>query len=735
MLQTLLRNLEPKSLFPSLTIGFVVGIQNAILALAFAVMIFSGDLAPYIATGITILLLGNIIHSVIVALGSSLPGTITAVQDSPAVIIAIVATAMLASMPEAGPETKFYTVLAAIMLSTLLTGLIYLLLGKFKLGNLVSFMPYPVVGGFLAGTGLLLVMGSLQVMSGEAVTLLNLSPLFQTGAWLRWIPGVVFAIVLFGLVMRAGHYLVLPGVLAATIAIFYGTLAATNTPVAEAARAGWLVSGMPQGETLFRLWNPLGFARVDWGVLIGQAGSLLACAVISLLSLLLNITALGLSTGQEIDLNNELENNGWANLLSGAGGSLIGYPLLGSTSLAYRLGARNRLNGIFVASVIGLTLALGGSFLGYFPNLMLGGLLFFIGLDFLYSWLYRTWFNMPRIDYAIVILIAVIINTAGFLEGVGVGIGLAVVLFVLQYSRTYSIRHTFSGISYQSSVDRPRMYTQLLRRKGDWLYILELQGFIFFGTATQILDHLRQRLDASASRQAPRFIILDFRLVTGIDSSAAFSFAKIMRLAKGKEIELVLTHLDLRIQKQLHKELPPGTVHYFPDLDHGVEWCENEMAGAFESVGLAARPASLFKQLIQVMPDAEAVETLKQHLQLREIQPGERIIDQGSKQCDLYMIETGKVTIQLECEDGCLLRLRSLGPGNFFGEMGIYTGEPASANVIAEQPTRLYRLRAEDLAHLEQAAPVVAAALHRFVVAYMSERLAKTTTTLQALLQ
>jgi SulP family sulfate permease len=210
------------------------------------------------------------------------------------------------------------------------------------LGNLVSYLPYPVIGGFLAGTGILLVFGAFQVMTGRNVTLLNLAPLFQNGAWWFWLPGVIFAVVLFWLVMKVSHYLVLPGVLVAAMVIFYLILWGTGTSVATAAQTGWLVSGLPKGEALFRWWNPAGFALVEWNAIFRQSGEIVACMVISLLSLLLNITAIGLSTGQEIDLDKELTNNGWANLLAGATGSIIGYPLLGSTSLAYRLGAKIR---------------------------------------------------------------------------------------------------------------------------------------------------------------------------------------------------------------------------------------------------------------------------------------------------------------------------------------------------------------------------------------------------------
>jgi SulP family sulfate permease len=739
MLQSLRRDLQPRFLFPSLTVGLLGGIQNAVLALAFAAMIFAADLKDYLAIGATILVVGTIIQSVVVMLGSSLPGMITGVQDSPAAIMMVVAIGILASMGAgAASDEKFYTVLAAIILTTLLTGLACLLLGLFRLGNLVSYIPYPVVAGFLAGTGILLVLGALGVMAGENVTLFNLPLLFKAGVVLRWLPGVIFALLLFELVRRVGHYLVLPAVLLGSVVIFYLVLWVTHTSIAIASAEGYLLGGMPTSGVLWEWWSITGLSKIDWTALAGQVGSLFACAVVCLLSVLLNITALEISTGQDIDLNIELKNTGLANLLSGVIGSIVGYPLLGATSLAYRLGGKIRLNGFFATLVCLAVLLAGGAFLPYFPNFILGGIVFFIGLDFLYSFLYETWFHLPKIDYAIVVAITALINLVGFLPGVGVGLALAVILFVVNYSHTQAVRYTLSGVTYQSTVHRPRLHEQLLLKKGDWLYILELQGFIFFGTANQLLEQVRERLERACD-QPPRFIILDFRLVTGIDSSTAFSFTKMKRLAEAKAVGLVLTHLTPAIHRQLEgSELlgeGPKAARIFPDLDHGIEWCEEEMIRTFESVGLAAKPESLLKQLLRALPSQFEVDELNRYLRKQEVPAGECIICQGERTGGLYMIESGQVRVQLACEDGSTLRLRTLGPGAFFGEMGVYSGERASATVVAEEPSVVYRLTTEDLEELEKTEPSLAASLHRFVAGYVSERLAKMTTTVEALLR
>ncbi len=159
------------------------------------------------------------------------------------------------------------------------------------------------------------------------------------------------------------------------------------------------------------------------------------------------------------------------------------------------------------------------------------------------------------------------------------------------------------------------------------------------------------------------------------------------------------------------------------------------MVMTFESTGLMARSGSLVKELIRTMPTPADVEILRNCLQAREVQPGECIIQQGQRPAGLYMVDSGQVSFMLESEDGSRLRLRTVGNGAFFGEMSLYTKEPATASAIADRATSLYQLSVEDLDRLEETAPQVASALHRFVATYMSERLAKMTNTVQALMQ
>jgi SulP family sulfate permease len=123
---------------------------------------------------------GIIIGMIVILVEISFPDMVALPQDSPAAILTLMATAIAGSMSASKtPENLFFTVVAAIVITSLLTGVCSLALGIFKLGGLIRFIPYPVVGGFLAGTGWLLVKGAIEVMTEISLSFSTLPSLFQ----------------------------------------------------------------------------------------------------------------------------------------------------------------------------------------------------------------------------------------------------------------------------------------------------------------------------------------------------------------------------------------------------------------------------------------------------------------------------------------------------------------------------------------------------------------------------
>jgi SulP family sulfate permease len=176
-------------LLPSLISGVLMGIIEAIFALSLGSLIFTGELAAYLPYGIGMALFAAAALMIGTSLTSRMPGVIGTTQDTSTVILAVIGAALASSLSAAGGQVEIATVLVAIAVSALLTGLLFMALGFFKLGRLVRFAPYPVVGGFLAGTGWLLVQGSFDVMAGFPLTFANIPALLQPEQLLLWVPG------------------------------------------------------------------------------------------------------------------------------------------------------------------------------------------------------------------------------------------------------------------------------------------------------------------------------------------------------------------------------------------------------------------------------------------------------------------------------------------------------------------------------------------------------------------
>lgn len=259
--------------------------------------------------------------------------------------------------------------------------------------------------------------------------------------------------------------------------------------------------------------------------------------IISAIALLLNASGLELTLRQDIDLNRELEAAGIANLAASIGGGPAGYHTLSLSALTHRLGANSRLAGFLTAGVCAATLFFGASILSLFPKPVLGGFLFFLGLSFLVEWLYDAWFKLPRTDYVLVLVILAAVGAVNFLAGVGVGVVVAIVLFVVNYSRINVVKLALSGANFRSNVERPASNRELIQEAGEQLLILRLQEYIFFGTAQNLLDQIRQRAENSTLRPL-RYVVLDFRLVHGLDSSAVSSVVRMKTVGRGEELPL-----------------------------------------------------------------------------------------------------------------------------------------------------------------------------------------------------
>ena len=138
-----------------------IAILQISFSIALAALIFSGPLSPALPTAAGAFILSGALASMFIGWRSSSVGVFASTQDTAGVVVAtVVGPATLAL----SGETRQVTALIIVAISTLIIGAVFLLLGQLRLGSLVRYLPQPVVGGFVAGTGWLMFRGGVEVM-------------------------------------------------------------------------------------------------------------------------------------------------------------------------------------------------------------------------------------------------------------------------------------------------------------------------------------------------------------------------------------------------------------------------------------------------------------------------------------------------------------------------------------------------------------------------------------------
>jgi SulP family sulfate permease len=725
---------QPRVLLPNLASGLIFGLLNIAYAVSLAAFIFTGGISEYLPAGVGIVLIAYFVAGLIIAIGSSIPGIISTPKGNICVIVALMAASIAGSNSLISQQQVLPTIVAGIMVSTIVSGVFLFTLGLFRIGNLIRFIPYPVIGGYFAGAGYLLVKGAISVMTGLGFTSGQMHLFIQPHYLMLWAPGLLFAILLFGLERRYKHFLLMPALLLAGIGLFYLLLSLTGTSIGQAKGLGLMFPDF-SGGGLFPHLNIALFQHISAPALIGEAGNIITIVFLCAISALLITSVVEIGTERYVCLERELKVAGAANIVTGLGGGVISLPAATDTILSYKLGAKSRLAGISNALLCGAAILIGPSLIIYLPKPLIGGLLLFFGISLLMEWAYDSWFKLPKADYFLVLFILVVIASFGYLKGVGIGIVIAGILFAVNYSRTNVVKHELTGSTCKSKVERAARQERLLQEKGDQVYILVLQGYIFFGTADKILTQIKQRME-NPKKLPLHFVVLDFHLVSNIDSSAVNSFTKLKQLSRRKQAILIFTNLNQSIRQQLqHIDFfyNKDTVFYdFPDLDHALEWCEDRILKTEEAEKLDHVP--LHQQLLELFPNKDAVPRFMKYLEHKKVPAGYCLFHQGDRADNLYLIESGKVAIMLEIDEGRSMRLRTMGAGTVLGEMGLYTKKPRSATAVTEEPSSLYSLSDEALNRIQAEDPELALSFHQFVVRSLADRIVRSNDELKELM-
>jgi SulP family sulfate permease len=716
------RGLDMPTLGRDMLSGFIGAMLQIAYCISFSALIFQEPIAVGFPLGLAALLMGTVITGVIVALTTTLSPA-TGGPDTPAVaVLSVLAGSIATTLSASGVSSDVIVVnaLIAITAGTVISGSFLYGLGALRCGQWLRFVPYPVVAGFLAGSAVLMMTGGAEVITQ---TNLTLSPT----SWVRlyspaYVPqlgvALLFALLIGASRRRIPPYLVLP-VVFISVLIVLDLILFGATP--DDIRRVWFLPSFGK----LSLWWPLSsITRPDiyWGVIAGSAGDIGALSLITAISMLLDVSSLEVARQRSADLDKELRTNGIANMVAGVLGGMGGNLSLNGAVMLEQSGAVTRWGGVFVALTCAVVLFAGADVGAYVPKAVLGGMLFYLGAILLVE-ICESPVQLSLVDWIFGIAIMLVICNFGYLQGVGLGIVVACVMFALNYSRVGVIRRHLTREDFSSNVVRSRDQSLLLQREGKRLHELWLSGFIYFGSSNVIFDRVTQTIEQQ--RDTPvEYVVLDFSRVSRLDTSAALSIAKLCHFCDSHGVALAFSGFNEGVRdcfERMRFFTNDRPHQVFDTRNEALEWCE-EMLLMHLEVGTVSTHTFETWLASEVGAHANFVR-LKSYLERHELKKGELLFRQGEPSDSIELIASGCVAITVDDEQGRPIKLRRVTGHTIVGEMGFYRYAPRAANVVAEERTVVYRLSKQSFEEMEQKHPETAAAFHRLMIRLLSERL------------
>jgi SulP family sulfate permease len=669
--------------------GAIVGATTLLNACAYATFLAGGPLAPLLPAILAALLIATAIVSLVLARAYSLPSAMGGPAGNAAAVVGA-AVAIAAHDPTGLQRSADVTVILA--LTALLPGVVMLALAAAKLGRAIRYFPYPVVAGFLAGTGWLLVVGAVRMAGPPGPLVLGLAcTIGLRVAFARWKSPLAFP--LAALAAIAGTW----------IALFVWRI-----PADAAREQGWLFTRLP--AALPALLTPETIRSAHWGAIANDWGPLAWVVIVVVAVSMLNGALLELETGIDERVDRDLFAMGTANIIAGLAGGFGSQLVLPTSLAASKLAPGSRSPG-YVVAVVALCGAVGSAaVLPYLPRPIFAAIIAFYGIRFIEQYIRDASRAMNRTEIAIAVAMLAATALLGLETALFVGLALACIAFVSAASRFPVVRRETTLGQARSRVERTARERAILDVHGDAVPVVRLQGHLFFGSASTIDAALRPLVDREPP---PAAIVFDFTLVEGVDVSAALGFAKLARRARRRGTECAFARVTPAIERALRGNGALGAdERAHPTLDAALEAHEDRLL-AGTAFWEPAMDGHADEDVGRGFADA-----LRPFVETLALRDGERLFSAGDEANALYVLTAGRLAVENEG-----VRLRTLLAGALVGEMGFYTGAARSADVVALGNVEVERLTREAFARLERDAPSLLGAFQRAIVRLQADRL------------
>lgn len=255
-----------------------------------------------------------------------------------------------------------------------------------------------------------------------------------------------------------------------------------------------------------------------------------------------------------------------------------------------------------------------------------------------------------------------------------------------------AIRARYTLASVRSKRLRDERASLLLDDAGARVRVYELQGDLSFSAIEAVV----QRVVAAAEHAD--YVIIDLGRVSAIDDCARHLLCELglVLTASGRALVVAAAQHHPRLLRALDEQLAgregEGLLRCAPDLDRGLEWCENRLLAAQQSTPAAARSVTLADHDVcrGLAPDDLA--HLERLLAPRSFPAGASVVRQGDVADAVFLLARGEVSVTVELPGSRVRRLATLSPGMSFGELAVVQRGPRTADVWADTAVECWAL-------------------------------------------
>jgi SulP family sulfate permease len=674
-------------------------------AIAFGVTIYSAIAPSHAALGA----LAGIIGATIIGLIASTLGGTDRLISAPCAPAAAVLSAFAIRLTQEGvPEGNI--ILMLLMLG-ILAGGFQMLFGFVGIGRLIKYIPYPVVSGYLTGVGLIIIGSQISKLVGAETGTPWYHSLVSPELW-DWRAVTVGGVTIAAMVIGPTLTRKLPGTIigiTAGVACYFG-LALQDASLFELSNNPLVIGklgGSSEGylAEITGRWSEIGDLRLSQ--VAALMGSALTLAVLLSIDTLKTCVVLDQMTHSRHQPNRELIAQGIANVASSSVGGIPGAGTMGATLVNLSSGATTRASGL-VEGISALIFALLlSSFIAWIPVATLAAILIVVGIRMIDKEPLRFIQSSATVfDFAVVVAVVLVALSVGLIAASGVGVAMAIILFLREQIGGSVVRHKFYVNQRSSNWHRSETERHILEHKGTQGVIFELQGSLFFGTTQQLLELLDPEL------KVRNFVILDMKRIQSVDVTAAHLLRQVRDTLVERKALLILSGLREHLPngrnlreffEQTGVTEDSETVRIFPELDSAIEWVEDRLLGESELTQPAPEtPLQLTEMELFKNHKDETLLDLENRLEKRTFNSGEPIYSVGEAGDAIYMIRRGTVKIFAPIGAGRTRHIATYGRGDFFGGLAFLDGRPRGNDAIAASEVEFYILSKEQFTILAE---------------------------------